>query len=214
MAALSAASQAMHCHGERAQRTNEQAFAAAFAPYLGRPWPELKAFFHRFYEDRLPELRDCTRPHPDARHTVQACLDAGYQVVIATNPLFPARAIEHRMEWAGVGDMPFALVTAYENMHTCKPSPAYYVEIAELLNVLPAACLMAGNDVRRDIAPAKEAGMVTFLVDEWLLNDDPQVQPDHRGKLADLIAWIEKTAMQMTNNEYQTTKQPERTQTL
>ena len=111
-------------------------------------------------------------------------------MAIATNPIFPARAIEHRLEWAGVGDIPFDLVTAYENMHTSKPSPDYYREIADLLSVSPEVCVMIGNDVQRDIEPAQAAGMHTFLADEWLAGDDSQVEPDGRGTLQDFIEWM------------------------
>jgi FMN phosphatase YigB (HAD superfamily) len=50
---------------------------------------------------------------------------------------------------------------------------------------------MVGNDVARDIAPAQWAGMHTFLADEWLVNDDPGVQPDHRGRLVDLVPYLQ-----------------------
>jgi FMN phosphatase YigB (HAD superfamily) len=189
MAALRAGSEAMN--GPHPGQTNEQAFAAAFAPPLGKPWAELRTFFNRFYEERFPELRAYTKAHLAAQDVVQACFDAGYAVAIATNPLFPARAIEHRLAWAGLGDMSFDLVTTYENMHTCKPAPDYYVEIAERLNVLPASCWMVGNDVMRDIAPAQQAGMRTFLVDKWITNDDPQIEPDYRGRLTDLHTQLE-----------------------
>lgn len=172
--------------------TNEQVFAATFAPLLGQPWPGLRVFFAVFYEERFPQLRVHTHPHPQARQIVADCFDAGYRVAIATNPLFPARAIQHRLSWAGLEDMPFDLVTSYENMHTCKPSPDYYIEIASLLDVPPAACWMVGNDVARDIAPAKSAGMHAYLADEWLVNDDPGIHPDCRGRLADLVPYLRR----------------------
>ena len=191
MDALMGATGAMQSNRDP-NRTNEQAFAAVFAPRLGRPWPELRAFFGLFYEEQFPKLCVLCEPHPDARDIVQGCLDVGYQVAIATNPLFPGRAIEHRMEWAGIRDMPFDLVTAYENMHSCKPNPAYYLEIAAQLGVSPAECLMVGNDMHHDIAPAQTAGMYTFLADEWVANDN-QTQPDYRGKLAKLPRWMGET---------------------
>lgn len=170
--------------------SNEQAFANAFAPMMGQPWEELYPFFARFYEEQFPSLQAHTRPHPDARRAVQTCLDAGYCVVVATNPLFPRRAIEHRLAWAGVGDMPFDLITAYENMHTSKPAPAYYREIADMLAADPFQCVMVGNDVQLDIEPAQQVGMHTFLVDQWLAGDDTATQPDGRGSLSDFINWI------------------------
>jgi FMN phosphatase YigB (HAD superfamily) len=193
MGALMSGTQAMFANDEP-DATNEQAFARVFAPLVGKPWSELKKFFDVFYEERFPRLRAYARPHADSRRVVQYCFDAGCAVAIATNPIFPASAIEHRLVWAGVSDLPFALVTSYENMHSCKPAVTYYLEIAQYLNVPVASCCMVGNDVLRDIAPAQEAGMRTYLVDEWVTNDDPRVQPDRRGPLADLSSWLDAEA--------------------
>jgi HAD superfamily hydrolase (TIGR01662 family) len=189
MAALLTATEAMQ-RNQDLDTTNEQAFAPVFATLLGCSWPELKPLFARFYEERFPELRIHTRPLPDARRAIQVCRDAGCCVVIATNPIFPARAIQHRLEWAKVDDMPFELVTTYENMHTTKPSPKYYSEIAEMLNVSPDECVMVGNDVQRDIEPAQAVGMRTFLADEWLTGDEAQVKPNGRGTLRSFIEWF------------------------
>ena len=197
MAALTAGSAAMHRDQDPDGPTNKESFAMAFAPRIGKPWAELDALFARFYEERFPELHIYAHAHPDARQAIQVCLDTGCQVVIATNPLFPARAIEHRLAWARIDDLPFALVTTYENMHTCKPNPAYYAEIADRIRVASGECLMVGNDVMRDIVPAQQIGMHTFLAEEWIVNPDPTVQPDRSGQLSDLIAWIENGGSQI-----------------
>lgn len=208
LAALMTATEAMQRNRYPGSITNEEAFAVVFAPQIGRPWPGLKAFFASFYELEFPRLRPLARPHADARRAVQACLEAGYRVVIATNPLFPRRAIEHRLEWAGVGDMPFDLVTSYENMHSCKPSTTYYQEIADYLAVSPGACLMVGNDLARDMVPAQRAGMHTFLVDRWLENEEHSVEPDYQGQLADLIAWVQDGTWPISH--HRTVKEDER----
>ncbi|MBN1641016.1 MAG: HAD family hydrolase [Anaerolineae bacterium] len=190
MSALHAATQAAIASQDPHGPTNEASFAAVFALRIGRPWDEIRAFLMGFYQTRFPDLHVYARAHPDARRAVQACLDAGHIVAIATNPLFPAIAIEQRLSWAGVADMPFALVTTYENMHTTKPSPAYYAEIARRIDVPEERCLMVGNDVLRDIAPAQRAGMRTYLAEKWVTNPDPDAQPDRTGTLGELIAWI------------------------
>jgi FMN phosphatase YigB (HAD superfamily) len=193
LAALAAGVQAVQESQDPDGPTNEASFGAVFAARLGHPWDELHAMFARFYEERFPALRVHTRAHPDGRRTVQACLDAGYAVVIATNPLFPRRAIEHRLAWAGVDDLSFALITSYETMHTSKPYPAYYREIAARIGVVPRACLMVGNDLVRDILPAQQAGMRTYLAEDWITNPDPEIDPDRRGTLGELIEWIENS---------------------
>jgi FMN phosphatase YigB (HAD superfamily) len=196
MKALLTATEAMQ-RDQNLDKTNKQAFAPVFAAHLNRSWQELEPIFDRFYEELFPKLRVYTRAHPDTRDAVQLGFDRGYRVAIATNPIFPARAIEHRIAWAGIDDMPFDLVTAYENMHTSKPSPSYYDEIAALLRVSPGDCVMVGNDVQRDIEPAQAAGMVTFLADEWLTGDDSQSRPNGRGSLRDFVEWM--THCEITN---------------
>lgn len=190
IAALGAGVQALQESQDPDGPTNEASFGAVFAAQLGRPWDELSATFARFYEEVFPELRVYARAHPDGRRAVETCIDAGYAIVIATNPLFPRRAIEHRLAWAGIDDLPFALVTTYENMHTSKPFPAYYREIAARIEVPPRACLMVGNDLLRDIVPAQQAGMITYLAEDWITNPDPAIRPDRRGTLGELIEWI------------------------
>jgi len=92
--------------------------------------------------------------------------------------------VEHRLEWAGVLDFPYALITTYENMHNCKPSPRYYLEIAEKIARKPEECIMVGNDAEADIAPAAKAGMRTFYL-ACGDADNETVIADYRGTLQD-----------------------------
>lgn len=145
-------------------RTNEQVFAAAFYPALGLDADALAPTLARFYEDVYPTLGGGTRPLAEARSLLDAAQARGYGLAIATNPLFPRRAIEHRLDWAGVGDVPWLYVTSYENMHFAKPHVEYYQEILDHIGRQARHCLMVGNEVKNDILPARTAGMRTFLV--------------------------------------------------
>ncbi len=160
--ALMAGTRAMiadHDPGE----TNAQVFWRAFNACSPIPRDQLMPAIERFYAEEYPKLACYARPRRAARPLVEELLARGYQIVLATNPLFPETAIRQRMDWAGVADLAFHLVTTYENMHTTKPSPAYYREIAERITVPPAACLMAGDDLAMD-GPALSAGMRFFHI--------------------------------------------------
>ena len=162
------------------QHTNEQVFAAHFYPALGRPEAELRPLIDRFYEDEFPKLQGYTAVVPEARPLLLTALARGHDLVVATNPVFPLRAIQHRLTWAGLGDIPFAFVTSYEVMHYTKPHPEYYHEILERIGRPPAECLMVGNDWDNDIAPAKAVGMRTF----WMTDTAPYSLPTAEGTLA------------------------------
>ena len=47
-----------------------------------------------------------------------------------------------------------------------KPDPRFFREIASRLNIEPEACLSIGNDHKKDIIPAKSAGMGTVLLSD------------------------------------------------
>lgn len=173
--------------------TNEEVFAAAFYPALGRERADLEPLFHRFYAEEFPKLKRITRPAPEGRAIVRWAFDRDLQVAIATNPLFPRTAIEQRLDWAGVGadEFPYSLVTTYEDMHAAKQNPAYYREILGRLGREPQECLMVGDNWEWDVAPTTAMGMRA-----WWVSGDGAEPPSRalpllgHGSLGDLWAHI------------------------
>jgi FMN phosphatase YigB (HAD superfamily) len=170
--------------------TLADAFAADFLPKIGVPRETLMPIFDDFYAREYPELRAFVNPIPKARDVITHAIQRGHLIVIATMPVFPRTAIHQRMEWGRIADFPYALVTDYERMHASKPNPAYYREIATLIDCAPADCVMIGNEVQNDILPAKRAGMKTFWVTD--AGEFPtDVPADWRGTLQDFGVLLE-----------------------
>lgn len=117
---------------------------------------------------------------------MDGCRARGLRVALATNSVFPRIAIEERMRWGALDPARFDFVATFEGMRACKPSSRYYREVAATLGVEPTECLMVGNDLEMDIAPAKKAGMATFLVDNAFVIKNADVSPDHTGPLRDV----------------------------
>jgi FMN phosphatase YigB (HAD superfamily) len=172
--ALMVSTQAMATNLDTAV-SNREAFWAAFEQRTGLDPAEMEPFFEIFYAEQFPLLADVASRRPGASELVQLCFARGLKVVIATNPMFPRRAVEERLAWAGlpVTDYPYHLVTTYENMHATKPHLAYYREILDYIQVEPSAALMVGDDWENDIAPAAAVGCATY----WLPTDNA-VPPD------------------------------------
>jgi FMN phosphatase YigB (HAD superfamily) len=169
--------------------TNEEAFAAAFYPLMPASRAELEPVFLSFYTHEFPSLQTYTQKVPGAREAVQAAIGAGCAAVVSTNPLFPLVAIEHRMSWAGVADLPFALVTSYENSHACKPSLAYYQEILDTIGCDAGRVLVVGNEPL-DMVAAR-LGCRTFLVEGSSTKESPDMpKPTYRGSLTDLTSLL------------------------
>jgi HAD superfamily hydrolase (TIGR01549 family) len=181
--------------------SNRDVFWQTFQQRTGLDPAEMEPFFEQFYRHVFPQLVATTEKRPFAAPLIQACLEKGLKVVIATNPLFPAIAVVERLAWAGVPVTAFDydLVTTYENMHTTKPHPAYYREILGKIECAPETAVMIGDDWKNDIIPADSVGMYTY----WITTDSQQppdeVAVNGCGSLADLWqqvqnGWLETLA--------------------
>jgi FMN phosphatase YigB (HAD superfamily) len=167
--------------------TNREVFNRA---YLALTRIDIEAhsdLLARFYDEVFPTLGTGIGPHDGARAAVDRARECGMKVAIATNPIFPLRAIEHRMSWAGIDTTEVDLITSYENMRATKPHSDYYRQICEILDLAPSECLMVGDDRMLDL-PAADVGMRTYYV-----GSDPDVPTDYRGnlnQLANLLARV------------------------
>ena len=113
--------------------------------------------------------------------------------MIATNPLFPAIAMQQRLQWAGVADYPYRLVTSYENSRACKPNPLYFQQILEELGLPASAALVVGNEWG-DMVAGHLGCQTFFLGDPASLDGQDVPPPAHHGTLSDLAALLESPA--------------------
>lgn len=186
--AMMAAARAMMAARDGA-RTVDHVFLEAFAPAVGCTPAEVRTEFAAFYRDEFERLHRLVRPIPGARAFVDGALDLGCELVLATNPVFFLDPIRARVRWAGLADVPFALVTGAELMFWTKPHAGYFRQILAQTGRRPEQCLMVGDDPRMDMA-AKEAGIATWLAvrEDATPRDAPLA--DHRGTLGQLLTWL------------------------
>lgn len=188
VAHLMRATAAMMANDGRA--TNQEVFAAAFFPLAGHSREELEPIFADFYTDDFPLLRRYTRRKPEARQVVQRAFGLGYDVVIATNPVFPEAATWQRLDWAGIAGFPYRLVTTYENSRAAKPNLRYFEQILESIGHPAGAALVVGDE-DMDMVAAR-LGCLTFLVPGSRSELAPTTpDPAYRGTLQDVQALLE-----------------------
>ena len=80
---------------------NIDAFRISFERQVGAGWDRLWPVFEQFYSEGFPKLRSLVPESTIARKVVQECLDQGWEIVLATNALFPEAAVRERMRWCG-----------------------------------------------------------------------------------------------------------------
>ena len=168
-------------------RSNEYAFWKRFSALYGEKALADKPLFDAFYSNEFQKAQELCGYNPKAAEAVRLAKEIGLRVVLATNPIFPAVATESRIRWAGLTPADFELYTTYENIGFCKPNPAYYLEIANRLNVVPEECLMVGNDVTEDMV-ARSVGMRGFLLTDCLINKERKdINQFRRGSFEQLM---------------------------
>ena len=168
--------------------TLEKAFADYFYPALDLNAGEVEAQIYTFYKEIFPSLKSVAGTRPSARPLVESLINQGFEVIIATNPLFPRVAIEERLRWANLApeELHFTMITSYEIFHFTKPQPAYYAEILGQLGRKPHEVVMIGNDPGLDLDPARALSMRVFH-----LSDDPDDKYPG-GSLDDVLGWIKQ----------------------
>lgn len=157
-------------------------------------WDQFLTFYRNDYRELRPPV-----DIPDALGRLFDDLKARpVKLALATNPIYPRPAYEHRLSWAGLSPSEFDHITDIENTGFVKPHPGYFETVLRALDVPPDECLMVGNDPAYDLA-ASGVGIHTFLATDAPpeaytfhgIGPSPEaVEPDRSGPFADLRAYL------------------------
>ena len=172
-------------------RTNAECFWEEFAKRTALTDERRKAVESAcddFYSNEFDSVKSVMIPTDISKRLVRSLQSKGYDVILATNPLFPACAVTTRLSWIGLNPDDFTLITHYSNSTYCKPNPGYYREIFKKAGKMPEQCLMVGNNPVEDMS-AGVLGASTFLVTDCLENETGvDITAFRRGTLAELEA--------------------------
>jgi len=179
-------------------------FDENFYPMIGVDRSFLRPRIDQFYDEIFPDLKDLTKQLPAAIDFVNWAISDDIRVVIATNPLFPSKAIHHRLRWAGVApeEYPYAYVTNYENSHFTKENIAYFPEIMGHLGWPDDPVVMIGNDLKMDIEPAMAAGFPVFWVHNSVVGSQEREEIP-QGNIDDVRAWLESGILESLQHSTQ-----------
>jgi FMN phosphatase YigB (HAD superfamily) len=123
---------------------------------------------------------------PEAYKVVKKAFSKDLKVVIATTPVLPLTAIEQRLEWAGIANFSYDLITSIENSYASKPNLLYYKLIFKYLKVSADECIMVGDEEKDMVCG--NLGSQTFLVNSPTNNlNKTTPEPTYRGNLIDII---------------------------
>lgn len=172
------------------EKTNADAFFEKFYSKVFHKPEEINQIFDDFYTNDFPKIRETTCQNEMILKAVDLLKEKGYELVVATNPMFPKKAILHRIDWAGLKKEDFLFITSFEEMHYCKPQLQFYEEVLEKINRKPEECMMVGNDVEEDMI-AKQLGLKTYLIEDYIIQrSKDRSMIDECGKYEDFYEFV------------------------
>jgi FMN phosphatase YigB (HAD superfamily) len=174
-------------------RTNETVFMEHFGMLIAGDLQTYRQRLDQFYDEGFLKTREAVVPNPAIPPAVALLREKGYRLVVATNPLFPEKAIYHRIHWAGFQPTDFSYISSYEQNHYCKPQPHFYREVLQAVGKTADQCLMVGNDAQEDLAAAA-VGIATFLITDHLIHRTagPVEHADFQGNYQDFLAFVQQ----------------------
>lgn len=186
---------------DRPDRTLRETFDSVFYPALGIPREQLQDAIDLFYQTQFPALSPLTQPMPGAKELIVTAMQRQYDLILATNPLFPLLAILHRMDWAELSPYReyFQVIPSYETFHFAKPNPAYFAELLARGGWKEQPAIMVGDDLHNDIYPSRKAGLSAY----WVTSDRIDQSSDC-GELSRLITWIDQSKMDTLQPDFST----------
>lgn len=152
-------------------KTNEVAFWEVFEGQLNTKREVLEDVFLDFYQHDFDEVKEVVENGLTRKALLDELKSKGYQLVLATNPVFPKEAVATRLSWIQLSLQDFSYVTTFENSSFCKPSLGYYENILTAIGKQPKECVMIGNNTLEDMISGK-LGIATGLVTTNLENQN------------------------------------------
>lgn len=173
-------------------KTNEEIFMNKFSELIGGDITTYRERFDNFYDTLFHKAREIVQSQPIIKESIAILKEKNYKLVVATNPLFPRKAIHHRIEWAGLDLKDFIYITSYEDNHYCKPQLHFYREVLDIIGKKPEQCLMVGNDVQEDLI-AHDIGIETYLIKNHMINRTKEaIKSTYEGDYEDFYNFVKK----------------------
>lgn len=171
--------------------TNEQVFFDHFFSKVDLDEKEVVDLLYEFYGNEFGKLKALAESKNEMIQSVKILKEKGYDVIVATNPIFPEVAILQRIEWADLNPEDFIHITHMEESHFTKPNTNYYREILAKINKKPEECLMVGNHIEEDMI-SKEVGLSTYLIVNHVMGDESdKSNVDTEGNYQDFLKFVE-----------------------
>ena len=173
-------------------KTNEEVFWDYFKSVYGEEVLSQKSEFDKFYTNEFKQLKQCCKENLLAKEIVNFVNSNELLCVLSTNPIFPKVGTLTRMSFIGLEESDFDFVTVYENFNFTKPNPMYFKALLDKFDLKPAEVILFGNNELEDAWCANQVGIKTYLVGDYIIQNDKLENKVPIIKMEDVILTIQK----------------------
>ena len=169
--------------------SNEEVFWRNFENKSGINREVIFSSMKELYEEDFDYLTDCIELVEVTGKAINELYDKGYNLILATNPLFPLIAVTKRAGWGNIDCNKFSYITSYENSSFAKPNINYYKEIIENNNLKVEETMMFGNDTVDDLA-VEQIGIPCYIITNNIVNPQNLDKCTKKGDYNEFYSFI------------------------
>lgn len=170
--------------------TNQEVFCTYLEKTLNIEKENLLRLFEEFTNNEYDYLSKYIKRVDIVITAIKLLKEKKYNLILATNSLFPYDIIKKRASWGNISVNDFSFVTSMENMNYAKPNINYYKQILELNNLKAEECIMFGNDLVEDLVIEK-LGINCFIITNNMVNDEYIGNSKLHGNYEEFYKYIE-----------------------
>lgn len=170
-------------------KTNEEVFFEKFYEVVNANEKELKPLIDEFYEIDFYNIKDMAKQNRDMVKAIEILKQKNYELVLASNPMFPKSAMIDRVKWSGANPKDFKFISGFEDMHFCKPHLEFYQELLRNIDKEARECLMVGNSIDEDMIASK-IGIKTYLIEDFASGNMESIDIDYSGSYKDFYEFV------------------------
>lgn len=171
------------------KKTNEEVFWSCFEEKTKLKKEKVYDLFNDLYYNKYDCMYDSVESIKEMREALESLKEKGYNLILATNPLFPKIAIEKRAKWGEIDCNVFSYVTSFENSSYSKPNVNYYKEIIKNNDLKIDETIMFGNDLVEDLAIEK-TGINCYIIMDNAVNISNINSCSKKGNCKEAIEYI------------------------
>ena len=173
-------------------KTNAEVFWDYFETVYDKEMVDKKIEFDKFYTNEFKGVNVCIGENPYARDIVEFVKNNNLLCILSTNPIIPYDGAITRMSYVGLKEEDFDFITAYENFNYTKPNPMYFKTLLDKFNLKSDEVILFGNNELEDAWCAKQVGIKTYLIKDYLMDNDKLEEKVEIINMEDVIPTIVK----------------------